>query len=60
MDDTVGEKAPLTKEKNSAQGVVDQINSDYKNDSDSLNQKVTANSQSAQQKINETKKALGI
>lgn len=60
MDDTVGEKAPLTKEKNTSQGVVDQINSDYKNDSDSLNQKVNANSQAAQQKINETKKSLGI
>ena len=60
MENTVGEKAPLTKDQVSAQGIVDKINSDYKNDSDSLNQKVNANSQAAQQKINETKKSLGI
>lgn len=60
MENTVGEKAPLTKDKVSAQAIVDKINSDYKNDSDNLNQKVSANSQAAQQKINETKKSLGI
>ncbi|MFN8673179.1 MAG: hypothetical protein U0457_14005 [Candidatus Sericytochromatia bacterium] len=57
---TVGENAPLTKEKTTAQGVVDQINKDYTTDKNSINSKIADNANNAQQKINQTKKNIGI
>ena len=59
-DATVGDNAPLTKEKTTSQGVVDQINGDFKKDISDLNSKISDNSNSAQQKINAAKKTIGI
>jgi multidrug resistance efflux pump len=60
MDNVVGDNAPLTKEKNSAQGVVNQIKAEFETDRGYINGKIAANASSATQKINATKQNLGL
>ncbi|MBC7473958.1 MAG: hypothetical protein H7263_06670 [Candidatus Sericytochromatia bacterium] len=60
QDNTVGDDAPLTKEKNTAQTVVNDITNSHTNDVKEINSKINDNANSAQQKINATKKNLGI
>lgn len=59
---TIGENAPLTKEKNTAQSIVNDINSRYQNDKNTFEVKIadSANraNQKAQQLINETRSKL--
>lgn len=59
-DNTVGANAALTKEKNSAQGAVDSITDSHDKDIKELNSKIASNANQAQQKINETKRNLGL
>ncbi len=60
QENTVGDNAPLTKEKNTAQTVVNEITNSHANDVKEINSKINDNANSAQQKINATKKNLGI
>jgi hypothetical protein len=60
MSDTVGENAPLSKEKEKAQGVVDGINGSYQNDLGELNSRINGNAGKAQNLINTTRRNLGI
>jgi hypothetical protein len=59
---TIGENAPLTKEKNSSQSVVDDINSRYQTDKKDFESKMSNSANSAngkaQQLINETRSKL--
>ena len=59
-DSVVGPSAPFTKERNSSQGVVDSLTESHSSDIKAVNAKVAANSAQAQQKINETKRNLGL
>lgn len=59
-DATVGDGAALTKEKTAAQGVVDSLTESHSSDIKDLNSKIAGNAAQAQQKINETKRNLGL
>jgi hypothetical protein len=60
MDNTVGENAPLTKEKVKTQGIVDGINNSYSTDVNDLNRKISDNAGQAQNLINTTKRNIGL